>query len=728
MQLKADEHERLSLAVSAASAQPISIQMSAVPANDADKSTKKTRSRMRKDPSALQQSNHELCGSNKKPEEQRDSLAHLLALTRSIFEVTSDAIVVTSQSGDIVDFNQQYLRLWSIDGEAVIGHSFCAVMTNLRHMFISQVASLARFADIVDSEVPETLDVLTLSDDRILEYSSRTQRVAERRVGRVWSFRDITANIRSEQALRDLNATLEQRVIERSNQLLRSEQQFDQLVAGIQDCAIYMLDPRGHLASWNPGAQRIKGYRADEVIGKHFSLFFSEEDRRKGFPQQALELARANGKYETEAWRIRKDGTRFWASVLIDAIFDPSGKLMGFAKITRDMTERRALQEQLHQAQKMETIGQMTGGIAHDFNNLLTVISGNLERLRTQLPDASQLHRSVEQATRGAQRAATLTQQLLAFSRRQPLNPKPTNVNRLIINSTNLFRPTLPESIAINTILGTDLKAVEVDPHQLESALLNLAVNARDAMPHGGKLTVETMNMWVTEDQAKYAEVAPGEYVVIRISDNGIGMSEEILARAFEPFFTTKRIGSGTGLGLSQVYGFVKQSGGNIKIYSDVGQGTTVKIYLTPLMNGEVEIESDEEVVVDSIKTGETILVVEDDADVRSYSTETLRDLGYTVLDAENATRALQLLDLHPEVQLLFTDVGLPGLDGKELAEEALRRGQQLRVLFTSGYARSTIVHAGRVDPGVRLLTKPFTSAQLAARIREVLDAPRNGV
>lgn len=690
-----------------------------------DKPSSKSASPASDEMLAHQHTNSELLGSHKKLEVQADGLTKLLALMRAVFEATSDAIVVTDESGGIADFNQRYAALWPIDDKTLRGRNYCAAMVALRDKFIDADRCLARFIEIIESQLPETFDLLSLHDGRILEYSSKVQVVADCNVGRVWSFRDITANVRSEQALRNLNATLEQRVIERSEQLLRSEQQFDQLVSGIHDCAIYMLDPQGFLVSWNPGAEHIKGYRADEVIGKHFSLFFTDEDRRKGYPQRALELARANGKYETEAWRIRKDGTPFWASVLIDALRDSTGKLTGFAKITRDMTERRALQEQLHQAQKMEAIGQMTGGVAHDFNNLLTVIVGNLERLSTQLPvEQERLRRSVDQAARAAQRATTLTQQLLAFARRQPLNPKPTDINQLITSTTDLIRRTMPENIAINTVLGAQLQMVEVDPNQLESALLNLAINARDAMPNGGKLTVETMSVQVENNQAtRFTEVAPGQYVVIRVSDNGVGMSEEVLARAFEPFFTTKPLGGGTGLGLSQVYGFVKQSGGYITLYSDRGQGTTVKIYLQPLLNVDSDIEPNNAVIVPEVQANETILVVEDDTDVRLYSTETLRDLGFTVLEAGNAQEALQLLDMHPEVRLLFTDVGLPGLNGKELADEALRRREDLRVLFTSGYARSAIVHAGRLDSGVELLSKPFTRVQLAKRIREVLDA-----
>lgn len=388
------------------------------------------------------------------------------------------------------------------------------------------------------------------------------------------------------------------------------------------------------------------------------------------------------------------------------------------------MTERRAIQEQLHQSQKMEAIGQLTGGVAHDFNNLLTVILGNLETLSRQIDvNNGRAQRAIDQAMRGAQRAATLTSQLLAFSRRQPLNPKPTDINRLVSGMSDLIQRALAENIAIETVLAAGLWRTEVDPHQLESALLNLAVNARDAMPNGGKLTLETANAHIDEAYvANYAEISPGQYVLICVSDTGTGMSKDVLDRAFEPFFTTKPLGVGTGLGLSQVFGFVKQSGGHIKLYSEAGEGTTVKIYL-PKAQARPGTETEMAFVESRGSESETILVVEDDEDVRAYSTETLRELGFSVFEASDGSSAIRVLEHHPNIQLLFTDVGLPGINGRELVEAARRRQPGLRVLFTTGYARNAIVHQGRLDPGVELLTKPFTRAQLSTRIREVLDS-----
>ena len=534
------------------------------------------------------------------------------------------------------------------------------------------------------------------------------------------------ANDQVRRELRELNETLEQRVAARTEDLRRQGSLFDQLVSGIADCAIFMLDTEGRVQTWNTGAERIKGYRREEIVGRHFSLFYTQEDREAGVPDFALKTAREKGKFETEAWRVRKDGSRFFANVLIDAINDADGRPIGFAKVTRDMTERRALEEQLRQSQKMEAIGQLTGGVAHDFNNLLTIIIGNLEIIGRDPENPSKRARAIENAMHGAQRAATLTQQLLAFSRRQPLNPKVTDINRLVASFSDLIRRVLGEQIAVETVLGGGVWLADVDTHHLESALLNLAVNARDAMPQGGKLTIETANAHLDERyRAHYAEVAAGQYVLICVTDTGAGMTPDVLEHAFEPFYTTKPTGHGTGLGLSQVYGFVKQSGGHIRLYSEPGFGTTVKIYLPRVSDASVS-EQVASAWSESTRGGtETILLVEDDPGVRAYTVEILTDLGFSVLEASEATTALEILEKSPAIDLLFTDVGLPGLNGRQLADRARERRPDLPILFATGYARNAIVHQGRLDQGVNLLTKPYTRDQLANKIRDILDVPK---
>ena len=520
--------------------------------------------------------------------------------------------------------------------------------------------------------------------------------------------------------------------------LRESERHFELLVQAVKDYAIFMLDPQGRIATWNSGAERIKGYRAEEIIGEHFSRFYTEEDQREDLPMRSLLRAATEGRHEAEGWRVRKDGSRFRASVVIDPIRDDAGKLLGFAKVTRDVTERRLAQEMLDQArerllqwQKMEAVGQLTGGVAHDFNNLLTIVIGNLETAQRHLGAltggvASRLKRSLDNAMRGAKRAAILTQRLLAFSRQQPLDPKPLDINKFIAAEVEFLQRSLGETIEVEAVGSAGLWPVEIDSHQLGAALLNLAVNARDAMPNGGKLTIEASNALLDQDYCRAnPEVISGQYVMIAVSDNGTGMTKDVVDRAFEPFFSTKGVGQGTGLGLSQVYGFIKQSKGHIKIYSEVGEGTTVKIYLPRLLH-ETDQRDEEEQAAEAVEGPghETILVVEDDRDVRAYLVEVLRDLNYRVLSAHDAVSALGLIkEGDIRIDLLLTDVVLPGINGRQLAEQAQKRRPGLKVLFTTGYSRNAIVHQGRLDPGVEMIQKPITQEGLAARIRDLLDA-----
>ena len=394
------------------------------------------------------------------------------------------------------------------------------------------------------------------------------------------------------------------------------------------------------------------------------------------------------------------------------------------AEVKARTEELQTSTEAVRQMQKMEAIGQLTGGVAHDFNNLLQIIVGNLEIVLRTLPtEQGRLRRAASQAMTGARRAAALTQKLLAFARRQPLNPKPIDVNALLRTTSELLNRAFGETIQLETVLAGGLWITEADPGELESALLNLAVNARDAMPSGGKLTIETSNAHLDEAYAlKHAEVMPGQYIMISVTDTGIGMDEATLARVFEPFFTTKSEGKGTGLGLSQVYGFVKQSKGHVKIYSERGHGTTVKIYLPRFVSDGSADDTQGEAPIPEAASGETILVIEDDADVRAYSVETLKELGYRVLEAFDGQSALAILR-EQRVDLVFTDVVLPGgMTGADIVAQAKAIQPGIKALFTTGYARNAIVHQGRLDKGVHLLTKPFSYADLAAKVRDILD------
>ncbi|WP_279482002.1 PAS domain S-box protein [Aureimonas sp. SK2] len=394
-------------------------------------------------------------------------------------------------------------------------------------------------------------------------------------------------------------------------------------------------------------------------------------------------------------------------------------------RVRERSAELERTSEVLRQAQKMEAVGQLTGGIAHDFNNMLSVIIGSLDLLGRRLPDGeARLRRYADNAMEGARRAATLTHRLLAFSRQQPLNPQAVDLNKLVAGMSELLRRTLSGNIRLETVLGGGLWSCSVDANQLENVIVNLAVNARDAMPDGGRLTIETQNAHLDDRYAaRDIGIVPGQYVLLAVTDSGTGMTAEVMAKAFDPFFTTKEIGKGTGLGLSQVYGFVKQSDGHVKIYSEPGRGTSIKIYLPRLVAGHEAAEETASALPElTDPSAELILVVEDDESVRRVTIEAVQELGYRTLEADGAAEALRLLGQHPDIDVLFTDVVMPDIDGRELAEEARRQRPNLRVVFTTGYTRNAIVHHGVLDPGVRLLTKPFSLEDLAAKLRDALD------
>jgi PAS domain S-box-containing protein len=488
-----------------------------------------------------------------------------------------------------------------------------------------------------------------------------------------------------------------------------------------------MLSPDGRITSWNPGARRIKGYTEGEIIGSHFSRFYTPEDVAAGVPFRGLETARQEGRFEAEGWRVRRDGSRFFAHVIIDAIHE-DGQLVGFAKVTRDISERRRAAElleqtrsELFQAQKMEALGKLTGGVAHDFNNVLQVLRGNLELLESRHGrdqwSAERLGNAIDAVDRGAK----LASQLLAFGRQQPLAPVVVNPARQLRSLDDLLRRALGESIEIESVVAGGLWNTIVDPNQFENVILNLAINARDAMPDGGKLTVELSNATLDDEYvASVPDVAAGQYVMLAVTDTGTGMSRDVMDRAFDPFFSTKPEGRGTGLGLSMAYGFVKQSGGHIRLYSEIGEGTTVRIYLPRSIGAAVESRAGTPA---GLRHGdETILVVEDDLRVQSTVVEMLSGLGYAVLKANDAEQALTVVASGVHIDLLFTDVVMPGvLRSPEMARRAVAMLPGLKVLFTSGYTQNAIVHGGRLDPGVELLSKPYSRQQLAAKVRQVL-------
>jgi PAS domain S-box-containing protein len=543
-------------------------------------------------------------------------------------------------------------------------------------------------------------------------------RSAEGRIVRwIGANTDIDDQKRAAAALGELNATLERRVAEQSAER-------DRLWRTSQDLLV-VVDADGVFRAANPAWTTVLGWAPDEVVGRTHLHFVVPEDWPAS--QDALERARVSLLPTFENRCRHKDGSVRWISWVASSDHD-----WVFAT-GRDITDQRAAaaalavaQEALRQSQKMDAVGQLTGGIAHDFNNMLAVVVGSLDLLSRRVPGGdARAQRYLDAAADAARRATLLTQRLLAFSRQQPLEPEPVEANRLVSGMADLIRHSIGADIRLETVLAGGLWRTHADPNQLENIILNLAVNARDAMPDGGRLTLETQNAHLDERYAAaHLGLAAGQYVLIAVTDTGVGMPAEVIDKAFDPFFTTKPVGKGTGLGLSQVYGFVKQSGGHVKIYSEPGVGTTVKIYL-PRLQGAVDVDEPQgpAPALPLGDTREVILVVEDEPAVRQFSVDALCELGYRVLEADGAATALSLLDTHPEIILMFTDVVMPDVNGTRLAEEARRRRPGLRILFTTGYTRNAVVHNGVLDPGVELIGKPFTLDALAAKLRVVLEA-----
>jgi PAS domain S-box-containing protein len=511
--------------------------------------------------------------------------------------------------------------------------------------------------------------------------------------------RDITERKAAEEALRD------------------SEERFRLLVQGVTDYAIYMISPTGEISNWNAGAERIKGYKREEIVGSNFAVFYTAEDRAKGMPAKTLKTAAEEGRFEQESWRVRRDGTRFWAHVVVDAIRDDAGKLLGFAKVTRDITERKQTAEALEranaalfQSQKMEAIGQLTGGIAHDFNNLLAVVSSSVDILATRAQNYADI-KVLDAIRRTVERGALLTQQLLSFARQQPLMVEKYDLNDVIGSFEAVLRRAGNSAIEMEILPAKDSKTVLLDVARFEAALLNLVVNARDAMPDGGKLAVAVENVEVGAGEV--GNMPAGSYVRVSVADTGTGMPPAVAARAFEPFFTTKEIGKGTGLGLSQVYGFIAQSGGDVVIESEEGKGTTISMYL-PVVEGAPDTP-----IVATDSGVETVLIVEDEPDVLDTAGQLFRSIGYEVVTATNGIDAMAMLERRPDIDILFTDVVMPkGVSGIQLARSARELRPDLKVILASGYPLPALREQyGRIDD-FAFVNKPYRLAELAKALR----------
>lgn len=499
--------------------------------------------------------------------------------------------------------------------------------------------------------------------------------------------------------------------------LKQSEQQFRLLVQSVTDYAIYMLDAQGRVSSWNLGAQRIKGYLPEEIIGEHFSLFYTPGDRAAGEPARALEIAAREGRFEKQGVRLRKDGTQFLAHVIVDPIRADSGEILGFAKITRDISEvveaQKALEaarEALFQSQKLQAIGQLSGGIAHDFNNLLTVIRGNLELLHKRVGEDPKLSRLVDNALLGTERGVTLTQRMLAFARRQELKAEAVDLKPLLAGLDGLLCSSVGPKVALRVEVSSTLPAVQADLNQLELALLNLVSNARDAMPEGGNILIEAQLRDATGD------LLQGRYVCLSVIDDGEGMDEQTLACATDPFFTTKGLGKGTGLGLSMVHGLAEQQGGRLVLTSRKGQGTRAELWL-PLATGDPLQRAGGPAPGLSPSRPLCVLLVDDDNLVLNSTTLLLEDLGHRVICAVSAAQALDCFEQCPGIELMITDVAMPLMDGAQLAEAVRRLRPELPIVLATGYAQRLTGLAA----GLPRVFKPFSQSQLMVAVAQAM-------
>lgn len=625
--------------------------------------------------------------------------------------ITDYAVYMLDPQGNIVSWNAGAQRFKGYERSEIIGRHFSQFYTD----------------DDRQADLPARALRIAATEGKFEQEGWRVRKDGSRmwahvvidpipdRSGNLVGFAKITRDLTERRAAQDA--------------LRESEQRFRLLVQSVTDYALYMLNPEGNVTSWNVGAERIKGYSPDEIIGKHFSTFYTDEDRANGEPQKALQNASQHGRFEKEGWRVRKDGARFWANVVIDPIRDETGTIIGFAKVTRDITERRNTQlalekarEAFYQSQKTEALGQLTGGIAHDFNNLLMVIQSSLELMRKRLPEDPKITRLLNNAAGAAQRGAALTQRMLAFARKQELTTEPVDVASLVQGMLDLLERSLGPSVTLETRFPANLNAALADANQLELAILNLAVNARDAMPRGGIITISAQAVVVERGDER--GLGAGNYICVAVTDRGEGMDESTLARAVEPFFTTKGIGKGTGLGLSMVQGMAEQSGGRLLVQSTKGIGTIVEIWLP----------ADTQAAPDSAKPAAqerpdpglsikaTILVVDDDPLVLAVLVEMLEGAGFTVIQAGSGDEALKILNAEPQIDLLISDHAMPNMTGAELIKRAKQTRPDLHAILATGYMDDT----AQSGSGFRKLEKPFSQERLKQAITEILGADRS--
>jgi PAS domain S-box-containing protein len=615
---------------------------------------------------------------------------------RAITETSSECIKVVARDGRLLQMNPAGLAMIDADCWQSVAQA-CAFDLVAPEFRSSWIAHHQRVCD-GESLVWE-FDLLGLKGVRRRMQTRATPiPLSDGTLAQLAVMREVTE---LNERTRELEATLDR--------LRESERSFELLVDSVTDYALFRLDPSGRIVSWNSGARRIKGYDAAEIIGKSFECFYSEQDRAAGVPAAGLRTAAREGRLETEGWRVRKDGTRFWANVIIDAIHS-DGQLVGFAKITRDITERRDAEARLRQAQKMEAVGQFTGGAAHDFNNLLMAILGSLELLRKRLPNDPRLLALLDNAVLAAKRGSSLTQRMLAFARRQELKHEAVDLAALVNTMLELLERSLGPTINIETAFPVDVVRVRTDANQLETALLNLAINSRDAMPDGGNIRISVAEHRITGAHA--TNLPPGNYACLAVADTGQGMDEATMARATEPFFTTKGIGKGTGLGLSMVDGLTGQSGGKLLVHSVPGRGTTVELWFPIAANVAAVADRG---CADAQGVAQTerqlcVLAVDDDSLVLANIVAMLEDLGHTVIAVGSGARAIEEIDSTAAIDVLVTDQAMPVMTGMQLIEAARARRPNLPVILATGYAE--------LPPGICTsigrLAKPFTQRALA--------------
>jgi PAS domain S-box-containing protein len=614
------------------------------------------------------------------------------------------AIFMLGPDGTVVNWNSGAQRLKGYRADEIVGQHFSRFYTKE-----DRAAGLpARVLEIVRREGRFEAEGWRVRKDGSRFWASATLNAIRDESGAIIGFakvtHDITERVAAQQALQD------------------NERQLRLFIRSVVDYALFMLDPNGIVTSWNLGAERIKGYKAEEIIGQHFSKFYTEADRSEGLPARALYTAWREGRYEAEGWRVRKDGTRFWANVIIDPIRDEDGKLTGFAKITRDITEKREAQLALEQAQaqraraqKMDALGQLTGGVAHDFNNLLMVVSGYIQTIKAIVAENPKGMRAAQAIELAAQRGQALTRQLLSFARRQPLNPIAVDLAARLDSLQPVLTTSLGQSARLVVSIAADAWPIMVDANELDLALINLTLNARDAMPDGGVITITTENAKLSGNPQNLT----GEFVAITVADTGLGIPPDIIDKVFDPFFTTKQ--QGNGLGLSQVHGLVHQSGGTATIDSQLGEGTRVTLYFP---RARENAEHDAEVRVAEATEGGTVLLVEDNADVAEATAALIEQLGYRAHIVPNADSALDAISRH-SFGLVITDVVMAGtMDGLGLARAIRRQHPGLPVILVSGYSAA----AGNAGEDFIVLRKPYQLSELSRAIAKVTAPARSNL